>query len=26
MLLKPANTVVNGVPFGQPYQLPFSSR
>lgn len=25
-LLKPANTVVNGVPFGQPYQSPFSSR
>jgi dihydroorotase len=26
VLLKPANTVVNGVPFGQPYQSPFSSR
>jgi dihydroorotase len=25
-LLRPTNTVVNGVAFGQPYQSPFSSR
>ena len=26
VLLKPVQTVVNGVPFGRPYQAPFSVR
>jgi dihydroorotase len=26
LLLKPVQTVVNGVPFGRPYQAPFAAR
>ena len=26
LLLKPVQTVINGVPFGRPYQSPFSVR
>ena len=26
LLLKPVQTVINGVPFGRPYQAPFSVR
>ena len=26
LLLKPVQTVVNGVPFGRPYQAPFAVR
>jgi dihydroorotase len=26
VLLKPVQTVINGVPFGRPYQSPFSAR
>ena len=26
MLLKPVQTVINGVPFGRPYRAPFAAR
>jgi dihydroorotase len=26
VLLKPVQTVINGVPFGRPYQAPFAAR